>query len=93
MNYNFQTNLSIKYQKRFNKNSDKLFTFIKYNEVPWNNNYAENAIKYIAKWRRMINGQVSSKGVLEYCIFLSIYQTCERNNVSFLNFYYLKIKI
>jgi hypothetical protein len=34
----------------------------------------------------MVNGQVSSKGVLEYCIFLSLYQTCERNNVSFLKF-------
>ena len=31
---------------------DKLFTFIKYDGVPWNNNNAENAIKRFAYYRR-----------------------------------------
>jgi len=37
-NLECQTDLCIKYIKRFNKNKTKLFTFLDYDNVPWNNN-------------------------------------------------------
>jgi hypothetical protein len=38
-----------KYKQRFEKNRDKLFTFLRYDGVPWNNNNAEHAIKAFAR--------------------------------------------
>ena len=43
---NYQSELAQKYQKRFEKNRDHLFTFFNYDGMPWNNNNAEHAIKH-----------------------------------------------
>jgi hypothetical protein len=74
------------YLKRFNKYKDKLFTFLKHDGVPWNNNNAENAIKHFAFLRRMIGGSSTPKGLNEYLILLSIRETLRRKNRSFLEF-------
>ena len=57
-----------------------------------NNNTAENAIKYFAKWRRLVSGRVAESGVNDFCLFLTISQTCERKGISFLNFLLSKEK-
>ena len=75
-----------KYQKRFIKNNDKLFTFLHYDTVPWNNNNAEHAIKGLARYRKDINGKITELGLNEYLILLSIYKTCEYKGVNFLDF-------
>jgi hypothetical protein len=41
------------------KYSRELFTFLDYDGIPWNNNNAEHAIKYFAKYRRPVNPCVS----------------------------------
>ena len=46
-----QSDSAKRLQERFMKCQDKLFTFIKYDGVPWNNNNAENAIKRFAYYR------------------------------------------
>ena len=40
-----ETEVGASYKKRFEKNRNKLFTFLDYDDVPWNNNNAEHAIK------------------------------------------------
>ena len=42
---NYQSEVAAGYQKRFERNSDKLFTFLDHDGIPWNNNNAEHAIK------------------------------------------------
>ena len=75
-----------KYQKRFEKNALKLFTFLDYDGIPWNNNSAENAVKAFARRRVLFNGQVSEQGVKDYAVLLSIYQTCKYKGINFLDF-------
>lgn len=82
----FKTEIAIKYQKRFDKYADKLFTFLDYDNVPWNNNNAEHAIKPFAMLRRVFGGKSTPKGIREYLVLLSIEETCKYREVSFLDF-------
>jgi len=65
------------YHQRFKKNRKKLFTFINYDGVPWNNNAAEHAIKYLASYRKTVKGLLTERSLKDYLILLSVYQTCE----------------
>ena len=78
--------LSVKYNKRFKKHWEELWIFLEYDDVPWNNNNAEAAIKAFAQYRRGVNGQVSEKGLREYLDMLSLAQTCRYRNISYLKF-------
>ncbi len=82
----YQSEIAIYYKKRFEKYQDKLFTFLDYDGVPWNNNNAEHAIKAFASTRKVIDGTTTDKGIREYLILLSTYQTCKYKGVSFLKF-------
>lgn len=82
----FKTELVAKYKKRFEKNRDKLFTFLDYDGVPWNNNNAEHAIKAFALLRTALRGASSGKGIREYLTLLSICETCKYKGVNFLAF-------
>ncbi|MFI5387554.1 MAG: IS66 family transposase, partial [Fimbriimonadales bacterium] len=82
----YQSEVARKYQKRLQKNRDKLFVFLDHDGVPWNNNNAENAIKLFASRRRILGASSSERGLKDYLVFLSIYQTCRRKNLSFLRF-------
>ena len=54
--------------------------------MPWNNNNAENAIKRFASRRKILGASFTEKGIQDYLVFLSIYQTCRHKNLSFLRF-------
>lgn len=82
----FSSELARHYQKRMLKYRDKLFTFLDHDGVPWNNNNAEVAIKRFASRRRIMGACFTEKGIQDYLVFLSIYQTCRNKNVSFLRF-------
>ena len=90
--FEFVTTLSVesdaarRLQERFVRCRDKLFTFIKYDGVPWNNNNAENAIKRFAYYREDTAGTMKEKGLSDYLVLLSIYQSCRYKGVSFLRF-------
>jgi len=73
-------------KERLEKNSDKLFTFLVHDGVPWNNNNAEHAIKAFAMLRHIIQGVTSEKGIRDYLVLLSICQTCKYKEVDFLDF-------
>ena len=75
-----------KCKTRLEKNQDKLFTFLDYDAVPWNNNNAEHAVKSFALLRKVIKGVTTEKGIREYLVLLSICQTCKYMGVDFLDF-------
>jgi len=82
----FRSDAAVKCQHRFKRNRDKLFTFLDYDGVPWNNNNAEHAIKAFARLRKVISGTSTKKGVEEYLILLSVAQSCEYRRIDFLDF-------
>jgi predicted RecB family nuclease len=84
--HDFQSDVSLKYKKRLERNRDRLFTFLEFDGIPWNNNNAEHAIKALADLRNVIGGTSSVKGMREYLILLSISQTCKYKGVDFFEF-------
>jgi hypothetical protein len=82
----WQSEPASRIKDRFEKNRDKLFAFLDYDDVPWNNNNAEHAIKAFARLRRAILGLSTPKGIDEYLILLSICQTCKYQGLDFLDF-------
>ncbi|MBI4684891.1 MAG: TM0106 family RecB-like putative nuclease [Nitrospirae bacterium] len=83
---NYSSEFAKGFQERFVKYKDKLFTFLDYNGVPWNNNNAEHAVKRFVFLRRVIGGSSTVKGIQEYLVLLSICETLRLKNVSFLQF-------
>jgi hypothetical protein len=72
-------------QKRIEKNEDKLFTFLRYDGVPWNNNNAEHAVRAFTRLRNVI-GTSTPKGHRDYATLLSIQQTLHYRGRGLLNF-------
>ena len=83
---NLQSERAAKAKQRLEKNRDKLFTFLSYDGVPWNNNNAEHAVKPFAKLRHIIGGVTTEKGLRDYLVLLSLCQTCKYIGVDFLDF-------
>jgi predicted RecB family nuclease len=82
----YQTSLAAGYKKRFEKNRERLFTFLLHDGIPWNNNNAEHAIKAFAVLRRAIEGTTTPKGIRDYLVLLSISETCRYKGIKFLDF-------
>jgi hypothetical protein len=82
----YRTETAARYQMRFEKNRQTLFTFLEHDDVSWNNNTAEHAIKALALLRRAIGGISTTEGTDEYLILLSICETCKCYGVRFLDF-------
>jgi hypothetical protein len=82
----FSSPLAKNYQRRLNKNREKLFVFLEYDGVPWNNNNAEHAIKRFAFLRKVIGGSSTAKGIKEYLVLLSICETLRLRGVSIVRF-------
>jgi predicted RecB family nuclease len=72
--------------ERLNRNRNEMFTFLEFDNVPWNNNDAEHAIKAFALLRRVIEGISTEKGLQDSLVLLSICQTCKCKNIDFLDF-------
>jgi hypothetical protein len=83
----FSSEPASSYRQRFDKNREKLFTFLQYDGVPWNNNNAEHAIKaYTSKFRAISREASTPKAISENLILLSISETCRFMGVDFLDF-------
>ena len=80
------TEAAIRCKVRFEKYHGGLFTFLEHNDVPWNNNNAEHAIKAFARLRDVIAGSVTATALDHYLVLLSICQTCEYRGLDFLDF-------
>jgi predicted RecB family nuclease len=81
-----QSERAAKVKERLEKNRDKLFTFLNYDGVPWNNNNAEHAVKPFAELRQIIGGVTTEKGLRDYLVLLSVCQTCKYIGADFLDF-------
>jgi hypothetical protein len=77
---------ALKYQTRFDKYGDRLFTFLNCDGVSWNNNNAEHAVHHFAKLRRISDGTFTRSSVEKLLVLLSVLQTCEYRKVSPLKF-------
>ena len=82
----FTSEVAQRFRQRMLKYQTKLFLFLDYDGVPWNNNNGEHAIKPFAKYRRLVNGRITEKGLIEYLTLLSLYETCEYKGIRFLEF-------
>lgn len=82
----FQSEVANKLKQRFERNQERLFTFLQYDGVPWNNNNAEHAIKSFARLRDIIAGSSTKKGIEEYLTLLSVAESCKYRAVDFLDF-------
>jgi hypothetical protein len=74
------------YQQRIMKYADRMFTFLEYDGVSWNNNSAEHAVKRYAILRRCFATTTMANGIGEYLVLLSICETLRRNGFNFLEF-------
>jgi predicted RecB family nuclease len=74
------------YQERISKYGSRLFTFLDYDGVPWNNNNAEHAIKGFARVRRFADGRFTEDSIREYLVMLSVAETCGYQNIEVLEF-------
>lgn len=82
----FSSEVALSYQKRFKKSGGKLFTFLDYDNVPWNNACAEHAVKNFMKYKRASDGLFSERSLQESLVILSVVQTCKLNGVNVLKF-------
>ncbi len=81
----YTSELVIKYQKRFARYRESLFTFLEYDGIPWHNNTAERALRHIAK-QQQISMNFHEAATHEYLRLLGIRQTCRFQNKSFFRF-------
>ena len=72
--HEYKSEVARSYQTRFAKCQGKLFCFLDYDGVPWNNNNAEHAVKRFVYLDAVINGSSTPDGMREYLIFLVIPQ-------------------
>lgn len=82
----FRSETANAYRNRFLKNKGKLFTFVEFDNVPWNNNNAEHAVKHFAYYRENADGLITESGVKDYLVLLSVYLTCKYKRANFLRF-------
>ena len=85
-NKSFSSDLADDYRGRLFRYRKKLFTFLRHDGVPWNNNNAEHAIKPFARYRAIADGVMSETRLRDYLVLLTIYQTCKYRGISFLRF-------
>ena len=83
---NFHSDNVEKLKKRFSRYKTELFQFLDYDNIPWNNNNAEYAIKHVASYKRYVRGPITKRGLEMHLILLSIYETCKNKGINFLDF-------
>ncbi|MBV7335141.1 IS66 family transposase [Chloroflexi bacterium TSY] len=81
----YRSELTQKYQNRFIKYQESLFTFLEHDGVSWHNNAAERALRHLAVQRK-ISGSFGEGLIHEYLLLLGLMQTCRFQNKSFLKF-------
>ncbi len=81
----YQSDVTLKYQKRLTRYRDSLFLFFEHNGIPWNNNMAERALRHLAVQRK-ISGSFLTSGIKDYLMLLGITQTCRFQNKPLLEF-------
>jgi predicted RecB family nuclease len=84
----YKSDLVLKYQKRFIRYRNSLFTFLEEDSIPWHNNTAERAIRPFAIQREVSKSPFQESVTRDYLVLLSIRQTCRFQGKSFFKFLY-----
>ena len=75
----FDENIDIRrLRKRLVKNFDAVFCFLKYNEVPFDNNGSERAIRNVKVKQKVSTGYRSNSGAQDFAIIRSVYDTLKK---------------
>lgn len=74
-NSQYKSEITQKYQNRFLKYRNKLFTFLLYDNIPWNNNMAERGLRHLAVQRKISTH--FRDGIDNYLLLLGIMQTLQ----------------
>jgi transposase len=82
---NYKSEVTLKYQKRFRRFRNSLFTFLDEDGISWSNNMAERALKPVAVQRK-ISGSFWEKGASNYLLLLGMAQSCKFQRKPFLKF-------
>jgi Transposase IS66 family/RNase_H superfamily len=82
----FTSPAATKYQHRFDKYRGKIFAFLEYDGVPWNNNNAEHAVHHFAKLRRFTDGTFTQESLQQLLVLLTVIQSCDYRGVDPLRF-------
>jgi predicted RecB family nuclease len=85
ININYKSDLVLKYQKRFIRYKNSLFTFLEQDGIPWHNNFAERAIRHLAI-QRDNSTPWHEASTRNYFVLLGIQQTCRFQGKSFFKF-------
>jgi hypothetical protein len=83
-NETYTSEITLKYQTRLKKYWTSLFTFMEFDNIPWNNNMAERGLRHLAIQRKISTHFNNATTV--YLLFLGIMQTCRFQKISFLKF-------
>lgn len=86
MRQSFSSESALKCRQRVQRNRESLFTFLDYDNIPWNNNNAEHAVKAFALLRLVFDGLSTEKGISDYLVLLSICETCRFQGTNFFDF-------
>ena len=81
----YRSEITIKYQKRFLRYRESLFTFLEQDGIPWENNTAERALRHFVR-QQVISQKFHESTVHDYLRLLSIRQTCRFRGKSFFRF-------
>ena len=81
----YKSELTNKYQKRFIKHRDSLFTFLQHDGIPWHNNTAERALRHLTK-QQQISLVFHENVTRDYLRLLGIRQTLKFQGKSFFRF-------
>lgn len=88
----YRSQVALALRERLVKNREKLFTFLDYDGIPWNNNNAEHAVKQFAYYRTVAEGTMVESGLKDYLDLLSIRVTCDYKGVRFFPFLCSKVR-
>lgn len=81
----YKSELTNKYQKRFIKYRDSLFSFLQHDGIPWHNNTAERALRHLTK-QQQISLVFHENVTHDYLRLLGIRQTLKFQGKSFFRF-------
>ena len=81
----YKSELTMKYQNRFIRYRESLFTFLQYDGIPWHNNTAETALRHLTT-QEQISGTFHESTTHNYLVLLGIRQSCRFQGKSFFEF-------
>jgi predicted RecB family nuclease len=85
LNQHYHSELALKYQNRFIRYHENLFTFLEHAGIPWENNTAERALRHLTVQEK-ISGSFHKSLMPDYLRLLAMRQMCRFQGKSFFKF-------